>query len=67
MKKEDVEFSNQYLLTFNRKDRVHAVVLWFDTLFSDLEKPVKLSTSPYESYTHWKQVVFYLDQVLDVE
>lgn len=36
MKKEDVEFSNEYHLTMLRPDRVHALVSWFDTLFSDL-------------------------------
>ena len=67
MKKEDVEFSSEYSLTMLRPDRVHALVSWFDTLFSDLENTVKLSTSPYNRYTHWKQTVFYLEEDLDVE
>lgn len=61
MKKEDVNFSVEYELAFNRNDRVHALVAWFDTTFSDLQNPVVLSTSPYKKYTHWKQTVFYLD------
>ena len=36
MKKEDVNFSNEYHLRFNRNDKVHALVAWFDTHFSDL-------------------------------
>ncbi len=30
MKKEDVEFSTVYNLTFNRNDKAHALVSWFD-------------------------------------
>lgn len=36
MKKEDVEFTSEYQLTFNMNDRAHALVAWFDTDFSDL-------------------------------
>lgn len=54
MKKEDVEFSTTYFLTFHRSDKVHGLVSWFDCLFEDLEYPVTLSTSPYKKYTHWK-------------
>ena len=66
MKKEDVEFSNEYQLTMMRDDKVHALVAWFDCHFSDLENPVTLSTSPYKKYTHWKQVVFYMDHEMRV-
>lgn len=51
----------------NYSDNVHAFVVWFDTVFSDLKKPVTLSTSPYEKYTHWKQSVLYLDRPLRVK
>ena len=61
MKPTDVEFSSQYSITFHRNDKVHALVAWFDTPFTDLDHPINLSTSPYEKYTHWKQTVFYLD------
>jgi protein arginine N-methyltransferase 1 len=61
VKTEDLEFSVQYDVKINRNDKVHAIVAWFDTLFSDLEHPITLSTSPFKEYTHWKQTVFYLD------
>ena len=67
MKKEDVEFASEYSLVMERTDKVHAVVAWFDTIFSDLTNPITLSTSPYKKYTHWKNVVFYLDKDLKVE
>ena len=65
-KKSDVEFASQYSLTMKYTDRVHGLVAWFDTPFSDLTRPVILSTSPYKKYTHWKQTVFYMEQDLDV-
>jgi protein arginine N-methyltransferase 1 len=30
MQRGDVNFSNEYRLKFNRDDRVHAIVAWFD-------------------------------------
>jgi protein arginine N-methyltransferase 3 len=42
---------------------VHALVLWFDTLFSQrfcAERPVTLSTSPLAPPTHWAQTVLLL-------
>lgn len=54
MKKEEVEFSNEYSIEMKRDDKVHALVAWFDTKFSDLQNPITLSTSPYKKYTHWK-------------
>ena len=64
--KGDVEFATQYQLRMKYTDRVHGLVAWFDTPFSELERPVMLSTSPYKKYTHWKQTVFYMEQDLDV-
>jgi type I protein arginine methyltransferase len=47
-------------------DKVHAFVVWFDTIFGNLERPVTLTTSPYAKYTHWKQCVLYLDKPMQV-
>jgi hypothetical protein len=66
MNKGDVEFTSEYELTFNHNDKCHALVSWFDTDFENLEKPIVLTTSPYCTPTHWKQVVFYLDHELIV-
>ena len=54
MAKEDVEFCSEYSLRIARDDKVHAIVAWFDVVFSNLEHPITLSTSPYKKYTHWK-------------
>ena len=45
---------------------MHALVAYFDCTFSACHKPVMLSTSPRAPYTHWKQTVLYLDEVLVV-
>lgn len=66
MKQDEVNFSNMYSLKMNYTDKVHALVAWFDTTFSDLKNPVVLTTSPMKKYTHWKQCVFYLEKPLDV-
>ena len=62
VKKEDLDFSSAYELTFIRNDVFSGVVAWFDVFFSKVPKPVELSTSPYGMNTHWKQVVFYTEK-----
>lgn len=39
-------------------------IAWFDICFSQCHKPVVLSTGPHCRYTHWKQTVFYMEDVL---
>jgi protein arginine N-methyltransferase 1 len=50
-----------------RSDFVHAVIAWFDIEFAACHKPIRFSTGPHTKYTHWKQTVFYLKDVLTVE
>lgn len=64
--KEDVNFASEYSLKMLYNDRVHGLIAWFDTPFSQLTRPVNLSTSPFKKYTHWKQCVFYMEQDIDV-
>jgi len=59
-KKEDLTFRSNFDLWGQRKDRLHALVAWFDISFAACHKPVYFSTSPQSKYTHWKQTVFYL-------
>ena len=62
----DLDFRAQFCLSAARNDYVHALVAYFDCTFSCCHKPVTLSTSPRAAYTHWKQTVLYLDEVLVV-
>jgi protein arginine N-methyltransferase 1 len=63
----DLAFSVPYTLDCRRDDFVHALVAWFDIEFTSCHKPVKFSTGPHTTYTHWKQAVFYLPDVLTVQ
>ncbi|KAI2640561.1 protein arginine N-methyltransferase 1 [Hypomontagnella submonticulosa] len=63
----DLAFSIPFKLKCRRPDFVHALVAWFDIDFTACHKPIRFSTGPHTKYTHWKQTVFYLDQVLTVQ
>ncbi|KAF2262595.1 S-adenosyl-L-methionine-dependent methyltransferase [Lojkania enalia] len=64
---KDLTFSLPYNLIARRSDFVHALIAWFDIEFSACHKPIRFSTGPHTKYTHWKQTVFYLQDVLTVE
>lgn len=66
VKVEDLSYEVPFALVCQRKDLVHALVLHFDVEFSKSHKPIVLPTGPRGRYTHWKQTVFYLDEVLAV-
>ncbi|KAI1844359.1 hypothetical protein JX265_010211 [Neoarthrinium moseri] len=63
---EDLAFAVPFKLTARRDDFVHALVAWFDIDFTACHKAVRFSTGPHTKYTHWKQTVFYLKDVLTV-
>lgn len=64
VKKEDLCFASPFRLSFQRSDYLHAIVAYFDIEFSFCHKPVRFSTGPHARYTHWKQTVFYLEDVV---
>jgi len=63
----DLAFSLPFSLHVRRNDFVHALIAWFDIEFSRCHKPIRFSTGPHTKYTHWKQTVFYLPDMLTVE
>jgi len=63
---EDLSFTAPFQLMARRNDFVHALIAWFDIEFTAGHKTVKFSTGPHTKYTHWKQTVFYLQDVLAV-
>ncbi|KAG8887254.1 hypothetical protein FRB98_000291 [Tulasnella sp. 332] len=65
-RKEDLTFIAPFQLRATRNDYIHALIGWFDTEFSCLHKPLRFSTGPHAKYTHWKQTVFYLRDVITV-
>jgi protein arginine N-methyltransferase 1 len=60
-------FSEPFQLRSQRNDFIHALIAWFDIDFTACHKPIRFSTGPHTKYTHWKQTVFYLREVLTVE
>ena len=63
----ELAFSMPYNLRVQRSDFIHALIAWFDIEFTACHKPIRFSTGPHAKYTHWKQTVFYLREVLTVE
>lgn len=63
--KEQLDFHRKFKLEAIDLDLCHAYIVWWDALFPG-DEPVKLPTGPMNQYTHWKQLVFYMDQVLDL-
>ena len=64
---EDLAFEIPFTLNIQRSDYIHALIAWFDIDFTACHVPIKFSTGPHAKYTHWKQTVFYLREVLIVE
>lgn len=67
VKIEDLAFSVPFKLSALRDDYCHAFVVSFDIEFSKSHKKVFFSTGPHARYTHWKQTVFYLNDVLSMK
>jgi len=67
VKVSDLSFSVPFRLVASRDDFGHALVVSFDIEFSKCHKPVFFSTGPHSKYTHWKQTVFYLNEVLSMK
>mmetsp|Transcript_205 Transcript_205/g.317 ORF Transcript_205/g.317 Transcript_205/m.317 type:complete len:377 (-) Transcript_205:214-1344(-) len=65
--KDDLSFTSTFRLTFAKTETVHALVSYFNCLFSHLAFPQFFSTGPSYAYTHWKQTIFYLSEPVEVE
>jgi type I protein arginine methyltransferase len=63
----ELAFSEPFQIRAQRNDFIHALIAWFDIDFTACHKPIRFSTGPHTKYTHWKQTVFYLREVLTVE
>eukprot|EP01119_Soliformovum_irregulare_P001347 TRINITY_DN11073_c0_g1_i1.p1 TRINITY_DN11073_c0_g1~~TRINITY_DN11073_c0_g1_i1.p1 ORF type:complete len:343 (-),score=92.96 TRINITY_DN11073_c0_g1_i1:264-1265(-) len=67
VKIEDLTFSVPFKIDATRDDFAHAFVVYFDIDFTRTHKRIHFSTGPHAQYTHWKQTVFYLQDVLSVK
>jgi len=66
-KVSDLAFAVPFRLVANRDDFAHALVVYFDIEFTKCHKVVYFSTGPHAQYTHWKQTVFYMNDVLSTK
>ena len=67
VKVEQLAFKKDFKVVFNRDDTCHAIVVHFDTIFDHgLDTKIKFGTGPDNEYTHWKQTVFYLNDIMRV-
>jgi protein arginine N-methyltransferase 1 len=62
--KEELDFSSPFTIKVERTDACHAILAHFDVEFSKCIKKTGFSTSARHTRTHWKQVVFYLEEPL---
>jgi len=67
VKLEELEFKSPFRLVATRDDFCHAFVAYFDIEFARCHKKIFFSTGPAAQYTHWKQTVFYLKEVLSIK
>ncbi|KAL9613835.1 MAG: hypothetical protein Q9167_001632 [Letrouitia subvulpina] len=67
VKPSDLAYRAPFTLHCTRSDFIHALIAWFDIDFTACHKPIRFSTGPHTKYTHWKQTVFYLREILTVE
>lgn len=63
---DELAFRSTYKLHITRRDIIDALVGWFEVGFFHCHRPIVLSTSPRSAETHWKHVVFYIDQPITV-
>lgn len=59
VRKEDLDFTSDFKMTFNVDDYCHAIVGFFSVEFSKSHTRLGFTTGPRNKYTHWKQTVFY--------
>jgi hypothetical protein len=59
----DSEFSFKCIYT----GEMSGFALWFDCVFDGSQKKVVLKTGPEAPDTHWKQTLFYFDEMIEME
>lgn len=59
---KDLDFANKYRIQATKDTYVNGLVVWFDTIFTHGEHPIKLTTDPSYRATHWKQGIIYFSE-----
>jgi type I protein arginine methyltransferase len=66
----DLDYSNfsyDFNLEVTKAGKMNSIVGYFDCFFELPEKQISFSTSPDSTPTHWKQVIFYFDEPIEVK
>jgi len=64
----ELEFEAPFSLQISQDGKISALVGYFDCDFeSNAEQPVRFSTSPSDTPTHWKQTVFFFKEAIAVK
>ena len=58
---KELDFMSGYEVEFNSDECFNGLVSWFNVSFTKVPNQVVLPTGPYDTPTHWKQVVFYIE------
>jgi len=66
VKAQDLKFKVPFHTQARRNDYVHAFMAFFDIEFTKCHKPIYFSTGPTSPYTHWKQTIFYLEDIVSI-
>ena len=61
---QDLDYQKDYEIQVTKNTSIHAIIGYFDVLFSHCHATIKLQTGPYNTLTHWKQTIFYLQKPL---
>ena len=64
---KELDFMSGYEIQFNDDDCFNGLVFWFNVSFNKVPNKVVLPTGPYDEPTHWKQVVFYIEDDVNVK
>ena len=65
--KADLGVSSDFYMKVTRKDYVTALIAYFDVTFTHGRERVVLATGPEDPATHWKQVLFHLQEAFTAE
>ena len=65
--KEELDFMSGYEVEFIGDECFNGLVSWFNVSFNKVQNKVVLPTGPNDEPTHWKQVVFYIEDNVDVQ
>ncbi|EGR34623.1 protein arginine n-methyltransferase, putative [Ichthyophthirius multifiliis] len=62
VKKSDLDFVSNYSINIRNDSFVQGLVVWWEVHFQHGHTPLKISSSPFNTVTHWKQTIFFINE-----